>query len=38
MERKILHTLHGHVLEGMRRRSETGPYEQRPIKVTAAGE
>lgn len=30
MERKIFHTLHGHVLEGMRRRSETGFYEERP--------
>jgi hypothetical protein len=30
LERKILHTLHGHVLEGMRRRTGTGLYEEKP--------
>ncbi len=33
MERKILHTLHGHVLEGMRCRSGTGSYEERPVPL-----
>lgn len=36
MERHILHTLHGHVLEGMRRRLEGGSYDERPAAVTAA--
>jgi hypothetical protein len=45
MERQILHTLHGHVLEGMRRRLGTGFYEEtpapldeRPTDVAAARE
>jgi hypothetical protein len=28
MERKIVHTLHGHVLEGMRRNLNTGGKEE----------
>src|SRR5262249_54517293 len=32
-ERKIVHTLHGHVLEGMRRRLGTGPDEESPVPL-----
>jgi hypothetical protein len=38
MERKIIHTLHGHVLEGMRRRSGSGDYDEKAADVIAARE
>jgi hypothetical protein len=32
IERQVIHTLHGHVLEGMRRKAETPPPEPEPYR------
>jgi hypothetical protein len=32
IERKVIHTLHGHVLEGMRRKAEVPELEEKPIE------
>ena len=38
IERKVIHTLHGHVLEGMRRKAEVPELKEKPIEPVSTAD